>query len=75
MLQTDHRTLSRARRRLGDLRRMALAPRDRLTLSEWADRYARLPPRLSSKRQPLSPRLPLCPTQKCKPTPIRWSLR
>lgn len=42
MLQTDTRTLEKATARLANLRRLALAPRERLTLSQWADRYARL---------------------------------
>ncbi|GAW36994.1 phage terminase large subunit [Roseovarius sp. A-2] len=42
-------TLDRARRRLSVLRRDVLAPRERLTLSQWADRYAVLSPETSAE--------------------------
>lgn len=49
MLQTDPRTLDRARRRLTHIRCMALEPRARLTLSQWADTFARLSVETSSE--------------------------
>ncbi|WP_347138879.1 terminase gpA endonuclease subunit [Paracoccus sp. SSK6] len=49
MLSTDPRTLARAGRRMFDIRALALAPRERLTLSQWADRYAKLSVETSSE--------------------------
>lgn len=52
MLKTDQRTLDRARERLRSIRRIALEPRERLTLSQWADKYARLSVETSAEPGP-----------------------
>lgn len=41
-MRTDPRTMRRARSRISSIRKSALAPRPKLSLSGWADRYARL---------------------------------